>query len=78
MSPTFLFISLVNVLALIALIGALGVFKRHSPRMKIGEAVKHAFFWMAISLLFSIGILIFAGAEKWLRFLTDYIFDFFP
>ncbi len=74
-STTFWLFVLFNVLILVSLIIDLGVFNRKSHEIGMREAIIRTIFWVAISLLFSIGILIFSGTEKWLKFLTGYVVE---
>ena len=46
-----------------------------SPEIKIREALLWTFFWIAISLIFNVGVFIFAGSEKGLEFLTGYLIE---
>ncbi len=48
----------------------LKVLQRDHHEIKIREALLWTFFWIAISLIFNVGVFLFAGSEKGLEFLT--------
>lgn len=43
--------------------------------MKVSKAVKWVFFWVALSLVFNMGIYIFLGEEKALQYLGGYVIE---
>ncbi len=53
----------------------LKVLQRDHHEIKIREALLWTFFWIAISLIFNLGIFLFAGSEKGLEFLTGYLIE---
>ena len=69
--PWIIFI--VFVLALLAL--DLGVFNRRPHAIKFREAAAWSFFWVALSLVFNLGVYWRHGAEPALQFLTSYLLE---
>ena len=63
-----------GVLALLAI--DLGVFNRHAHRPSVKEAAMWSATWIAISLLFNLGIFIFAGSDPGVKFLTGYLIEY--
>jgi len=53
----------------------LKVLQRDHHEIKIREALLWTFFWIAISLIFNVGVFLFAGSEKGLEFLTGYLIE---
>lgn len=74
MSPTLMwtgFIALILVLLALDLF----VFHRHAHEIKFREAMKLTFFWIALALLFNVGIYFWMGSAKALEFLTGYLIE---
>jgi tellurite resistance protein TerC len=69
--PWIIFIAFV--LALLAL--DLGVFNRRPHAIKFREAAAWSFFWVALSLVFNLGVYWRHGAEPALQFLTSYLLE---
>jgi TerC family integral membrane protein len=63
----------VCVLGLMAL--DLGVFHRRSRRISMREAVAWSVFWIALSLIFNLGLYLVRGPEAGLQFLTGYLLE---
>jgi len=69
--PWIIFIAFV--LALLAL--DLGVFNRRPHAIKFREAAAWSFFWVALSLVFNLGVYWRHGAEPALQFFTSYLLE---
>lgn len=63
----------VVILALLAL--DLGVFHRRAHAVSIREAAGWSAFWVALSLLFNLGIYLLVGRDEALEFLTGYLIE---
>lgn len=63
----------VCVLGLMAL--DLGVFHRRPHRISMREAVAWSIFWIALSLIFNLGLFLIKGPEAGLQFLTAYLLE---
>jgi tellurite resistance protein TerC len=61
------------VIAMLAL--DLGVFHRKAHEVRIREALFWSGFWIALSLLFNLGIYVWQGSETALEFLTGYVLE---
>lgn len=61
------------ILALLAL--DLGVFHRRAHAVSIREAAGWSTFWVALSLLFNLGIYLLVGRDEALEFLTGYLIE---
>ncbi len=61
------------VLAMLAL--DLGVFHRRAHAVKVREALLWTFVWIALSLLFNLGVYGWFGSERALEFLTGYVIE---
>lgn len=73
-SPVLLFVVFnIFVLAMLAL--DLGVFHRKAHVIKMKEALIWSAFWIALSLLFNLGIYFWRGPETALEFLTGYLIE---
>lgn len=73
-SPVLLFVVFnIFVLAMLAL--DLGVFHRKAHVIKMKEALMWSAFWIALSLLFNLGIYFWRGPETALEFLTGYLIE---
>ena len=66
---------LFNVFVLIMLALDLGVFHRHAHEVKMKEALTTSAVWIALALLFNVGIYFWMGEKKALEFLTGYIIE---
>jgi tellurite resistance protein TerC len=53
----------------------LGVFNRKAHEIKLKEAVLLSVFWIALALVFNLGIYIWDGHEQGITFLTGYIVE---
>jgi len=53
----------------------LGVFHRKAHEVRIREALLWSAFWIALSLLFNVGIYVWRGSETALEFLTGYLLE---
>ncbi len=61
------------VLAMLAL--DLGVFHRHAHEVRAREALGWSIVWIALALLFTLGVWRWFGAERGLEFLTGYLIE---
>lgn len=61
------------VLAMLAL--DLGVFHRHAHEVRTREALGWSIVWIALALLFTLGVWRWFGAERGLEFLTGYLIE---
>ena len=66
---------LFNVFILLMLALDLGVFHRHAHVIRIREAAIWTSVWVALALLFNLGIYFYAGTETALEFLTSYVLE---
>jgi len=64
-----------NAFILLLLALDLGVFHRKAHEIKFKEATWWSIFWVTLSLLFNLGIYLYAGAEPALQFLTGYLIE---
>jgi tellurite resistance protein TerC len=64
-----------NLFVLAMLVLDLKVFHRDAHEVKIKEALLWSAFWIALALLFNVGIYIFRGAEDALEYLTGYLIE---
>ena len=64
-----------NAFILLLLALDLGVFHRKAHEIKFKEAVWWSIFWVSLSLLFNLGIFLYAGQEPALQFLTGYLIE---
>lgn len=64
-----------NAFILIAIVLDLRVFHRHPHKIGLREAAISSFCWIAISLLFGLGVFYFRGAQPALEFLTGYLIE---
>ncbi len=64
-----------NVVVLALLVLDLRVFHRKSHVISIKESLLWSAFWIALSLLFSLGIYFWSGSDKALEFLTAYLIE---
>ncbi len=63
----------VFVLAMLAL--DLGIFHRKAHAVRVREALIWSAVWIALSLVFNLGVYFYAGQEKALEFLTGYLLE---
>lgn len=66
---------LFNVFVLIMLALDLGVFHRHAHEVKMKEALTTSAVWIALAMLFNVGVYFLMGEKKALEFLTGYIIE---
>lgn len=64
---------IILVIALLAL--DLGVFHRHAHEIKVREAIYLSLFWIALALLFNLGIYFYQGKKAAIQFLTGYLIE---
>jgi len=53
----------------------LGVFHKHSHEVKVKEAMVWSGVWIALALIFNIGVYFFLGHDKGVQFLTGYVIE---
>lgn len=63
----------VFVLAMLAL--DLGVFHRNAHEVKVKEALGWSAVWIALALLFNLGVFVYGGSQKGFEFLTGYLIE---
>ena len=66
---------LFNAFILIAIVLDLRVFHRHPHKVGLREATIASFGWIAISVLFGLGVLYFRGKQPALEFFTGYLIE---
>jgi len=66
---------LFNVFILLALVLDLRVFHRHPHKVGLREAAIFSFSWVAVSVLFGLGVLYFHGKQPALEFFTGYLIE---
>jgi tellurite resistance protein TerC len=66
---------LFNLFVLLAIALDLGVFHRRPHKMSIREALTWTFVWVALSVLFGLGVVRFAGEHRGLEFFTGYVIE---
>jgi len=64
-----------NLFVLLMLALDLGVFNRKAHVISVKEALTWSFVWIALALLFNIGILYWFGSQKALEFFTGYLIE---
>lgn len=64
-----------NALILVAIVLDLRVFHRHPHKVGLREAGIASFSWIAISVLFGLGVLYFQGKQPALEFFTGYLIE---
>ena len=64
-----------NALILVAIVLDLRVFHRHPHKVALREAAIASFCWIAISVLFGLGVLYFQGKQPALEFFTGYLIE---
>jgi len=74
LNETFLWVGF-NIFVVIMLVVDLRVFHRHAHEVKISEALIWSGVWIALSLLFNVGVYYWYGHESALQFLTGYIIE---
>src|SRR5207249_7031526 len=65
-----------NIFVLGVLAVDLGVFHRKAHAVTVREATTWCFVWVALGLLFNIGVYIWLGSEKALEFFTGYLIEY--
>jgi tellurite resistance protein TerC len=66
---------LFNIFVVVMLVLDLGVFQRRAHEIGIKEALGWSAFWIALSLLFNIGLYFWQGKEAALLFFTGYLIE---
>ena len=66
---------LFNAFILVAIVLDLCVFHRHPHKIQLREAAVASFGWIAVSLLFGLGVLYFRGEQPALEFFTGYLIE---
>ena len=66
---------LFNFFILVMLVLDLKVFHRKPHEIKMKEALGWSIFWIALALLFNVGITFWRGPEVGLEFLTGYVIE---
>jgi TerC family integral membrane protein len=66
---------LFNAFILISIVLDLRVFHRHPHKIKLREAAIASFCWIAVSVLFGLGVLYFRGEQPALEFFTGYLIE---
>lgn len=74
MNETLLWVGF-NIFVVIMLVVDLRVFHRHAHEVKISEALIWSAVWVALSLLFNVGVYFWYGHESALQFFTGYIIE---
>ena len=64
-----------NLFVVVMLALDLGVFHRRAHEVRIREALFWSAFWIALSLLFNLGVYFWRGSETALEFLTGYLLE---
>ena len=64
-----------NALILVAIVLDLRVFHRNAHKVELREAAIASFCWIAISVLFGLGVLYFQGKQPALEFFTGYLIE---
>src|SRR2546425_4535788 len=64
-----------NLFVVISIALDLRVFHRHPHKIKLREAALSSFCWIAISVLFGLGVLYFRGEQPALEFFTGYLIE---
>jgi tellurite resistance protein TerC len=64
-----------NLFVVAMLVLDLGVFNRKAHEIHVKEALLFSAFWIALALLFNLGVYFFAGSQKALEFLTGYVVE---
>jgi len=65
-----------GVFILVMLALDMGLFNRRSHTVQFKEAVGWTLFWVALALVFNLGLWHFAGRQKALEFLTGYLIEY--
>ncbi|HKV24846.1 MAG TPA: TerC family protein [Candidatus Acidoferrum sp.] len=64
-----------NLFVLAAVALDLGVFHRRPHKLKTREALLWSFIWIGLTLLFGIGVFVYAGEHRALEFFTGYVIE---
>jgi len=64
-----------NIFVIVLLVVDLKIFHRESHEVSIKEALLWTVFWIALALLFNVGIYFWAGTEPALEYLTGYLIE---
>jgi tellurite resistance protein TerC len=75
MSDQILWLVLFNIFVLAILALDLGVFHRKAHEVKVKEALLWSFVWIALALVFNLGVYFWRGPQVALEFLTGYLIE---
>jgi tellurite resistance protein TerC len=75
MSDQILWLVLFNIFVLAILALDLGVFHRKAHEVKVKEALLWSFAWIALALVFNLGVYFWRGPQVALEFLTGYLIE---
>ncbi len=75
MSNQILWWVIFNIFVLAMLALDLGVFHRKAHEVKVKEALVWSFVWIALALLFNVGVYFWQGTQTALEFLTGYLIE---
>jgi tellurite resistance protein TerC len=75
MSNQILWLVLFNIFVLAILALDLGVFHRKAHEVKVKEALLWSFAWIALALVFNLGVYFWRGPQVALEFLTGYLIE---
>lgn len=75
MNHEFLLWVVFNIFVIVLLVVDLKIFHRESHEVSIKEALLWTVFWIALALLFNVGIYFWAGTEPALEYLTGYLIE---
>lgn len=75
MDHEFLLWIIFNIFVIVLLVVDLKIFHRESHEVSIKEALLWTVFWIALALLFNVGIYFWAGTEPALEYLTGYLIE---
>src|ERR1700680_679147 len=64
-----------NIFVLVAVALDLGVFHRRPHRIRLGEAAIWSVGWIALSILFGVGVFWFLGRQPALEYFTGYLIE---
>lgn len=64
-----------NIFVLVMLVLDLKVFHREAHEVRIREALMWSAFWIALALVFNVGVYFWRGSEDALKFLTGYLIE---
>ncbi len=64
-----------NLFVLLAIAADLGIFHRAAHKVRVREAAVWSFVWVALSLVFGLGVLHWHGTQRALEFFTGYVIE---